>query len=204
MFCCCKQPDKHRWARRPTFVGRTIGIARYCVTLVWRHPPCPLCSRPAACPPPWGGRRACPGWRRWTVAGRRSLRQCWWRASGPSRLWRSPPAPPWKRRQREVGGEAEGSEVRRLIPRMRMHKLSQQSTEGTTMLSASIPVHTICGTRTGRRKKKSIAERSAASPTHSFKAGFFLRGQPQLFPSSFCAALKKSTALIIYSEFYSS
>lgn len=69
-------------------------------TALW-YPPCPPCSRPGACPLPWGGRRACPGWRRWTVAGRRSLHLCWWTASGPSHLWMNPPAPPERGRGRK-------------------------------------------------------------------------------------------------------
>lgn len=85
--------------------------------LARRHPPCPLCSRPAACPPPWGGRPACPGWRWWTGAGKRSLRRCWWRASGPSRLWRSPPAPPWRREGRKRRERGLRSKVKRLMPR---------------------------------------------------------------------------------------
>lgn len=64
------------------------------VSAAQRYPPCPLCSRPGACLLPLGERWGCLGRRRWTAAGRRSLRLCWWTASDPARLWMNPPAPP--------------------------------------------------------------------------------------------------------------
>lgn len=121
MFCWCKV------ASLPSLTAHVCGAHHWhcshpqnhviILRLARRHPPCPLCSRPAACPPPWGGRPACPGWRWWTGAGKRSLRRCWWRASGPSRLWRSPPAPPWRREGRKRRERGLRSKVKRLMPR---------------------------------------------------------------------------------------
>lgn len=69
----------------------------------------------------------------------------------------------------ERGGRGLRSEVKRLMPRTRMHS-SVSSLQGARQCSPwSIPAHTICGAQTN--KIKSIAKRGTASPTDSFKEG---------------------------------
>lgn len=150
---------------------------------VRRHPPCPLCSRPAACPPPWGGRPVFPAWRWWTGAGRRNLRQCWWRASGPSRLWRSPPAPPWRRRQRGLR-----SGVKRSIPCMCMHSSVSSLWRRNNALCRYPCILKLVAL--GPKKKKKNQWRCTALRRQQIRSRQVCM-QPQLFSSSFCDALEE-------------
>lgn len=146
------------------------------------YPPCPPCSRPGACLLPWGGRRACPGWTRWTVAGRRNLRLCWWTASGPSHLWMNPPELPGR-----GGGREENQGQRWNGQRVMSYNvfIAQSAVCGRckeAFLLISILVHINFPVCTGK-----LMNRNACTATHAHLSKAILWAV-RTFPSSLRAA----------------
>lgn len=161
----------------------------YChVSAALLYPPCPPCSRPGACLPPWGGRQACLVWRRLTAAGKRILRPCWRTASGPSRLWTNPPTPP----EREGGNQGQRQKKSKGHVPHPIH--CSVSGLNKTFLLISILVHINFPVFSGKLMNINAC---------TFIQGHSL-GCKNFSIKLTCCLDQGDTVLIIYSKFYSS